>query len=159
MQIIYPSPGILAGTTGDEAARFLIHGDTRDFVREIDLLQQEARFRAIEEVDGSAGGDAQNARVIGHCGQRVELAAADRALDVVLDHGVPRSQIPPSDLAVFGGGGEDVVVLVPNDGFDGALVDAGADFVARCRPGARISVVVIVRMIIVGVSIVGGGLC
>ena len=153
MQIIYPSPSILARATRDEATRFLVHGDAGNLVREINLLQQEARFRAIEKVDGFTGGDTQDSGFVGHGRQRVELAAADRALDVVFDDGVSRSQIPPSDLAIFGRGGEDVVVLVPDDRFDGALVNAGADFVARRRGGSGISVV---RIIVVVVSIVVG---
>lgn len=40
------------------------------------------------------------------------------------------AEVPPADFAIFGGGGEDVVVSVPDDGFDSAAVDARADFVA-----------------------------
>lgn len=40
------------------------------------------------------------------------------------------AEVPPADFAVFGGGGEDIVISVPNDGFDGATVYAWADFVA-----------------------------
>lgn len=48
-----------------------------------------------------------------------------------------RAEVPPADFAVFGGGGEDVVVSVPDDRFDGAAVDARADFVA-CWVGVRL---------------------
>lgn len=48
-----------------------------------------------------------------------------------------RAQIPPADFAVFSGCGEDVVVTVPDDGFDGASVYAWADLVARHGVGTR----------------------
>lgn len=43
------------------------------------------------------------------------------------------AEVPPADFAVFGSGGEDVVVaVVPDDGSDGASVDSRADLVACC---------------------------
>ena len=48
-----------------------------------------------------------------------------------------RAEIPPADFAVLGGGGEDVVVAIPDDGFDGASVHAWADFVACHSVGPR----------------------
>lgn len=48
----------------------------------------------------------------------------------MLDDRVAGAEVPPADFAVFGGGREDVIILVPDDGLDGAAVDAGADLVA-----------------------------
>lgn len=43
---------------------------------------------------------------------------------------VTRAEVPPADLVVLGGGGEDVVVGIPDYGGDLLFVDARADLEA-----------------------------
>lgn len=89
-----------------------------------------ARAHAVEQVYGFAGGHGENTRVVGAKGETVELTATDWSVDGVFEDRMSGAEVPPADFAVFGGGGEDIVVFVPDNGFDGATVDARADFVA-----------------------------
>lgn len=86
VQIVDSSPGVLSRTTGDETTSLVVHGHTGDLVLEVDLLEQSARRCAIEQIHTLPGGDAQDARVVRHGGQAVEFAAANGALDRVLDN-------------------------------------------------------------------------
>lgn len=130
MQIIHPRPRIVR-TTRHQPAGIIIHRSTGNLVPEIRLLEQSARRRPVKQVHGFARGDSQNPWVIRARRKRIQFAAAYGALHSVLEHGVSRAQIPPADLSVLSRRGEDVVIAVPDDGFDGAAMHAGADLVAR----------------------------
>lgn len=131
VQVVNPRPSVLASTTGDKPTGLVVHSDTGDLVFEVHFLEQATRGSAIKEVHALASSDAQDARVVGLSCEAVKLAAADGAFDAVLDDGVPRAEIPPSDLSILRCRCEDVVILVPDDGLDRSTVDPWADLIAR----------------------------
>lgn len=131
VEVEHAHPGI-CGAARDEAALFAVQRDAGDLVGGLDTFDEAAGLEAVEEVGAVAGGDAEDAGAgAGPVGREgVELATADDAFDVVFFDGRARAQVPPADLLVVRGGDEDVEVRAPDDGFDGAVVDAWADFVA-----------------------------
>ena len=158
VKVVHPYPGI-GRAARDEAALSAVQRDAGDLVGGLDAFDEAARVEAVEEVGAVAGGDAEDAAcatasavaaatatVAAAAVERegVELAAADGAVEVVLGDGRARAQVPPADHLVVGGGDEDVEVGAPDDGLDGAAVDARADFVAggRGRGGVAVAVAV-----------------
>ena len=58
------------------------------------------------------------------------LCTAERTVEAICGDRGAAAKVPPSDLFVFAGGGDDVRVFGrPDDGFDGALVDPWPDFI------------------------------
>lgn len=138
VEIIDPHPRI-ARAARDEATLFAVQRNAGDFVGGLDAFDEAARVEAVEEVGAVAGRDAEDAAAGAAFGREgVELAAADAAFEVVVADGRARAQVPPADLLVVGGGDEDVQVGAPDDGFDGAAVDARADFVAGGCAGVAV---------------------
>lgn len=144
VEIIHPHPRV-AGAAGNEAALSAVQRNAGDLVGCFDAFDEAAGVEAVEEVGAVAGRDAEDAAAaaaVAFRGEGVELAAADDAFEVVFVDGRARAQVPPADLLVVGGGDEDVEVGAPDDGLDGAAVDARADFVAGRRVGRRADVAV-----------------
>lgn len=131
MQVINPRPRVLR-TSRNQSTRVAIHRSTGDVIPEIDLFEHTTGTDTIEQIDRLPRGYSQNTRVVLSECQTVQFAATDRAVDGVFKDRVARAKVPPADLAVFGGCREDVVVVVvPDNGFDCTIVDAGTDFIAR----------------------------
>jgi ABC-type phosphate transport system substrate-binding protein len=87
---------------------------------------------SIEKVDALSCSNGKDTGVVGAGCERVQFAAADVALDGILNDRVAGAKIPPADFAVVGGCSKDVVVPIPDDRLNGAAVGPGADFIARC---------------------------
>jgi hypothetical protein len=170
VEVVHPHPRV-GRAAGDEAALSAVQRDAGDLVGGLDAFDEAARVEAVEEVGAVAGGDAEDAAcatasttatatvVAAAVGGRegVELAAADGAVEVVLGDGRARAQVPPADHPVVGGGDEDVEVGAPDDGLDGAAVDARADFVAGGRGRGTVGGVAVHRGGAHAVRAGGGG--
>lgn len=85
VQIVQAGPRVLPSASGDEAACLVVDGHAGDLVLEVDLFEQAARGRAVEEIYTPPCGHAKNARIGRPRGQAVEFAAADGAVDGVFD--------------------------------------------------------------------------
>ena len=138
VEIVHAHPRI-AGPARDEAALFAVQRDAGHLVGGLDALDEAARVEAVEEVGAVTRRDAQDAGAGAAFGRKgVEFATADNTLKVVFADGRARAQVPPADFLVVGGGDEDVEVRAPDDGLDGAAVDARADFIAGGCAGVAI---------------------
>ena len=117
-------------TTSDEAASGAVERNGCHLAVCRNVAEQVAGLRTGEEVYVLACGDSDRAVGVvvqtgiqlargGSCGEREGRDSAASA------------QIVPAQVLVFAGGDEEVRVAGPDDGFDGALVVAGADLVRR----------------------------
>ena len=125
IKIVNPHPRIPRAAR-DEFSLLRMQRHARNLRLEFDRLEQLAGGSTGKEVGVFAGGDGEG----GGAAERVELTAADGGGEGVRMDGGAGAEVPPADGAIVAGGDEDVEVRAPHDGFDGALVDAGADFVA-----------------------------
>ena len=96
----------------------------------VDLLDHLAGSARIEEETSIAGRDTEDSRVGVVDSGGGELARGDVAFGFEAGDCALGAQVPPADGLVVACRGQDVVVDVPHDRFDAAVVLAHADLVA-----------------------------
>lgn len=96
----------------------------------VERLERWAEPRAFEDEHGTTGSDRDETRIGGReGGERVEIQATDGVRgDVGVDRGLRGAEIEPADRLVFGGSGDEVIVGVPDYGFDVPVMCTGTDF-------------------------------
>lgn len=102
---------------------------------EVDLLDHFTGSSGVEEEAGVAGSNTENSGVGVVDSGGGQFARGDVSFGLETGDCALSSEIPPANSFVFAGGGEDVVVDIPDNRFDAAVVFAHANLMAL-RGGA-----------------------
>lgn len=134
IEVVNLSPSVLLDTTtSDKLALLWVNGNGCDDVRQINLLQELSCVLSSVKVHRLAGCNSQDRETTTNIGMRcsnrelVELARANRPLNLQLLNNRALSKIPPSDEAILTCGNKHIWVMGPDDGLDLTLVDTDTD--------------------------------